>query len=478
MIPKKLQVRITQLPKESRVLIELVNSLYSAEIDQLKARIKQLEDQIAKNSSNSSKPPSSDEYNKKPKSSKPKTDKKPGGQKGHKGSTLNVSAKVDRIENHQVQCCQNCNKDLSGQQAERIEHRQEFEIPPMKMEVIQHQSEVKTCTCGCVNKAFPEGVNHPVQYGSNFKSLMVYLQDYQLLPYARTKELVKDLFGHAISTGSLYNFRKYSFDKLASFEEKLKKLLTVCVVAGFDETGLRVMAKRLWLHSCSTDKHAYYQVDEKRGSEAMDRIGILPDFKGVAIHDYWKSYYKYECEHGLCNAHLLRDLIFIEERFEQDWARQMIDLLLKMLSAKNKAIAKGRTKLSPSTLKRYQKRYDEIVRNGLKINPFKPPAKKTRGKPKKTPPLNLLERLQSRTADILRFLYDFKVCFDNNFSERDIRMMKVKQKISGCFRSLKGAQYFARVRSYIMTARKQQVNTFVALKSLFTYNAIVEMLTA
>ena len=214
MITKQLQDRIDRLPKESRVLVELIISTYSTEINRLKsaneclnARVKQLEDQIAKNSNNSSKPPSSDE-NRKPKSTRPKTDKKPGGQKGYKGSTLKRSDKVNRVENHQVHCCENCNKDLTGQEAERIERRQEFEIPVMKMEVIEHCGEVKTCTCGCVNKAFPEGVNYPVQYGSNFKGLMVYLQDYQLLPYGRTKEFVKDLFGHNISAGSLYNFRK------------------------------------------------------------------------------------------------------------------------------------------------------------------------------------------------------------------------------------------------------------------------------
>ena len=478
MIAKELQDRIDKLPEESRILIDMVISLYSTESDRLKQRIKQLEDQLSKNSSNSSKPPSSDGQNKKPKSSKPKTDKKPGGQNGHKGSTLQKSAEVDRVENHQVVICEQCNKDLNGQQSERIESRQEFEIPPMKMEVIEHRSEVKTCTCGCVNKTFPEGVNNPVQYGSNLKALVVYLQDYQLLPYARTKELIKDLLGHDISTGSLYNFRKKTFSQLASFEENLKKILTACFVVGFDETGFRVMQHLYWLHSCSTEKYAYYQVDTKRGSEAMDRIGILPGFKGIAVHDYWKSYYKYDCTHSLCNAHLLRDLIFIEEQYEQDWAREMIDLLLKMLSLRNKAISKGGTKLSQGTLKKYQKKFDEIVKAGLKLNPFKPPAKKTRGKAKKTPPLNLLERLQNKTADILRFFYDFKVPFDNNLSERDIRMMKVKQKISGCFRSLKGAQYFARVRSYIMTARKQQVNTFEALKSLFTDNAIADKLTS
>jgi len=205
LIPKQLKDRIDKLQEESRVLIELIISLFSAEIGRLNERIKHLEDQISKNSSNCSKPPSSDEYNKIPKSSKPKTDKKPGGQKGH---TLKMSAKVYKIENHPVIICEGCDKDLSKQQSERIERRQEFEIPPMKIEVTEHCSEVKTCTCGQVNKVFPKGVNHPVQYGSNLKSLVVYLQDYQLLPYGRTKELVKDLFGHNISTGSLYNFRK------------------------------------------------------------------------------------------------------------------------------------------------------------------------------------------------------------------------------------------------------------------------------
>jgi transposase len=265
---------------------------------------------------------------------------------------------------------------------------------------------------------------------------------------------------------------------LADFEERLKALLSLAVVAGFDETGIRIIAQRFWLHSCSTAHHAYYAVHTKRGQQAMDAIGILPQFKGVAVHDFWKSYYQYACRHGLCNAHLLRDLIFIKERFEQQWADELITLLLKMKAAKDKAVAKGKQALSAPTLYRYRKAYQAIVQKGLRINPFKPPDIKKRGRPKKTKPRNLLERLENYADDILRFLYDFKVPFDNNFSERDLRMMKVKQKISGCFRSFQGAEAFARIRSYIITARKQNINTFDALRDLFMDNSISLKLSA
>jgi len=210
----------------------------------------------------------------------------------------------------------------------------------------------------------------------------------------------------------------------------------------------------------------------------MDDINILPAFKGVAVHDFWKSYYHYECKHSLCNAHLLRDLIFIKERFKQSWAEDLINLLLKMKAAKQRAIDQGKSFLSKTTLNKYQKQYDLIVQNGFKKNPFKPPKKKTRGRYKKTPARNLLERLENYASDILRFLFNFRVPFDNNFSERDIRMMKVKQKISGCFRSLNGANIFTRIRSFIVTARKQNVNVFDALKNLFMDNSITYSLTS
>ena len=210
----------------------------------------------------------------------------------------------------------------------------------------------------------------------------------------------------------------------------------------------------------------------------MNAINILPYFKGVAVHDFWRSYYEYGCNHSLCNAHLLRDLIFIKERFEQDWADELINLLIKMKAAKQRAIDQGKLSLSKVTLKKYKEQYSLIIQEGFKENPFRPPKKKTAGRHKKTPARNLLERLNTYADDILRFLFDFSVPFDNNFSESDIRMMKVKQKISGCFRSLQGANIFTRIRSFIVTARKQKVNVFDALNNLFTDNSITFTLTS
>ena len=474
MLPKKLQNKIDKLPPETQTLFLAVVSFFEKKVATLEARVKELEDQQSKNSKNSSKPPSTDEFGKpSPKSLKPKTNRKVGGQKGHKGDTLKITTTPDKIVIHRVEKCEHCNKNLSDKLADDIRSRQVYDIPPLELKVTEHQQETKNCTCGHVNVApFPSGVNHYVQYGPNIKSMIVYLQDYQMLPYKRTKELVKDFFGHDISTGTLSNIRESAFNKLTTFQEHLKTLLTYCLVAGFDETGFRVMAKRLWLHSCSTTNHVYYEAHEKRGKIAMNKIGILPKFKGTAIHDFWKSYYTYTCKHGLCNAHILRELVFINERYEQDWAAKLITLILKIKAAKERAIVKGKSSFSSSTLYKYQKRYEAIIQEGINLNPFKPPAKKTRGRHKKTVPRNLLERLRDYSKDVLRFLFDFSVPFDNNFSERDLRMMKVKLKISGCFRSLNGAKFFARIRSYIMTARKQKVNVFEALTSLFMDNSV------
>lgn len=336
MLPKEIQDLLNVIPEDYRIVVRPILLLYEAKIEKLEGRIKELEDQLSKNSGNSSKPPSSDEFSKpSPRSLRKKTGRKVGGQKGHKGNTLSMVGNPDQTKAQRVFCCEHCQKDISAQPILSIEKRQVYDLPELKMMVTEYQSEVKACSCGHINKGgFPVGVNHYVQYGARVKGLLAYLQDYQLLPYDRTQELVKDLFGHQISTGTLYNIRQYAYGQLSDFEDQLKALLRHTPVAGFDETGLRVMTKRLWLHSCSTNDHAYYEVHTKRGQEAMDHIGILPHFKGIAIHDFWKSYYHYACEHGLCNAHILRELIFIKERFDQPWAEQLIELLLKMKAAK------------------------------------------------------------------------------------------------------------------------------------------------
>jgi transposase len=482
MLPKQIQDAISKLSPEAQLVIQVIVSYYESEIEvlttkiaELEAQVKELQDQLSKNSRNSSKPPFSDGYEKPaPKSRRKKSNRKPGGQKGHKGNNLKMVGAPDYVERHSVETCECCQKELSTQSAEAILRRQVYDLPPLAIEVTEHQAEVKTCSCGYVNKAdFPKWVSHYVQYGPNLKGLSTYMQDYQMLPYERLAEFIEDLFDHQISKGTLYNTRQTAYDRLADFEEKLKQALTLATVAGFDETGMRVMSKLCWLHSCSTDQYAYFQVHEKRGKTAMDEIGILPEFSGTAVHDFWKSYYAYACTHGLCNAHILRELTFIKERFEQSWAEELIELLLKMKAAKERAIQKGKKALSEATLYSYRRKYNAIVKRGLQINPLaNPPPKKKRGRKKKSKPRNLLERLRDYADDILRFFFDFNIPFDNNFSEQDLRMMKVKQKISGCFRSIQGADYFARIRSFIVTARKQGFNAFQALNDLFTHNQL------
>ncbi len=482
MLPKRLQKIVALLSFSIQELIAEISSYFEQQLAQKdacirekEARIQELEDQLCKNSQNSSKPPSTDSPYKdkpEPKNLRKKTKRQVGGQKGHKGRNLKMVENPNHKKEHKVTTCESCGEDLSGCKVQKICRRQVYDIPPLNVEVTEHRAEVKKCSCGHETRGtFPPGVNHYVQYGSKIRGFLVYLQNYQLLPYERSAELIADIFQHRLSTGTLNNTQKYAFEQLESFEEQLKALLTLATVAGFDETGFRVMAKCWWLHSCSTEDHAYYEVHQKRGNEAMDAIGILPNFEGIAIHDFWKSYLKYACTHGLCNAHLLRELKFIKERFKQDWAEDLATLLCKMKKARDRAVLKGKTTLSKQTLRKYQKRYDLIIQQGFKANPFTPPKEKKPGRVAKTKPLNLLERMRDFKNDIIRFLFDFQVPFDNNFSERDIRMMKLKQKISGCFRSKKGAQYFARIRSYIMTARKQGVNVFEALVDLFEHNS-------
>jgi transposase len=480
MLPEQIQHIISKLPLAIQMIIAHVVSFFKGELSKKDARIQELEDQLAKNSRNSSKPPSTDPTYEPPapKSRRRRTGKKRGGQKGHEGHTLKISDSPDEIIRHKVLNCEHCGSDLSTVPIDKQNRRQVYDIPPLKLMITEHQTEVKTCSCGCqTSSSFPVPVTRYVQYGARIKGLSLYLQNYQLLPYERSAELIADLFGHKMSIGTLYNVQKQAYEQLEAFEIDLKTLLTAAAIAGFDETGFRVLTKCWWLHSCSTNHHAYYEVHPKRGREAMNALGILPNFEGIAIHDFWKSYLTYSCTHGLCNAHLLRELTFIHERYEQKWAKDLSELLLNMKDEKEKAISQQQNSLAETMLKCFEQKYDDLVKQGLQLNPFVPPKpikgqKKKRGKPAKTKARNLLERLRDFKDDIIRFAKSFEVPFDNNFSERDIRMMKLKQKISGCFRSKKGAQFFARIRSFIMSARKQKVNAFKAVIDIFEQNRI------
>lgn len=455
------EVRIEQLQRENKELKEIIQLQKEA--------IQDLQDQLTKNSRNSNKPPSSD-GDRKPRTNslRRSSGKKNGGQKGHKGHTIELVENPDHIKMHEVKECKHCHISLEDKEPIGYEKRQVFDIPLIQMEVTEHRVEIKDCNhCGLQTKAeFPPEVTQPTQYGNCIKSLASYLNTYQLIPLERTSEIFEDVFGHPISEATVLQANELLFDCIEPATDMIKQQLIDSDVINNDETGLRVEGKLHWLHVIGSDTLTYYDVHEKRGKEAMDYIGILPEFNGVSIHDHWKPYFGYEnCEHGLCNGHHLRELKFIYEQYRQEWANELSNLLIE-IKEKVDETRPHKGHLDPPEIKEFEKRYDEIIEKGLKLNP--PPQRtKKRGRVKQTPPKNLLDRLKEHKKETLRFMYDFRVPFDNNQGERDIRMTKLKQKISGCFRTFEGAQRFCRIRGYISTVRKNECNVIDAIQDAF-----------
>lgn len=441
-------------------------------------RIKHLEDQLARNSRNSGKPPSSDGFNRPaPKSLREKSQRPTGGQPGHAGFTLALSDQPDRIVIHTVESCAHCGSSPEAMTCTGVEKRQVHDLPPRGLIVIEHQAETRLCACGCLNKAlFPPDINAPVQYGPGVKAAAVYLKNYQLLPYERTCELFADLFECPISEGTLANILAECSDRLEEPALQIKAQIAQAPVVHFDESGSRVDKKLWWVHVASTATATYYFIHPKRGSEAIDAIDILPGFLGRAIHDFWKPYFGYPCDHGLCNAHHLRELTFVHEEHHQPWAQSMIACLLAMKAVVDEARPHAST-LSHFQVRTFRRRYQAIIEDGYVQNPLEPSAwSKKRGPEKKTKPRNLLERLDKHRSKVQAFLTDFNVPFDNNQAERDIRMMKVQQKISGVFRSPEGAKAFCRIRSYISTARKNALGALEAIQRIFTGTPFVPVL--
>lgn len=453
-------------------VIALVEGLVE-QYNNLEARIQALENQAKKDSLNSSKPPSGDGFKKRTKSLRTKSKRQSGGQKGHPGSRLEWSEAVDERVTYRVEACAHCGTSLSAVTAGEHHRRQVHELPPLRLQVIEHQAEIKCCP-SCERQtqaAFPAEVCAPVQYGQGVKGLMVYLMGSQLLPSERTCDLFSDLFKCTVSEGTLYNARAKCFEQLAPVETQIKASIRRAAVGHFDETGLRVNSKLWWLHVACTDGLSYYFVHPKRGRVAMDEMAILPGFTGISVHDGWQSYAHYDCPHSLCNAHHLRELRFIVERYEQAWADEMMTLLIDIKTAVEVAEADGLIALPSDQLADFEQCYQLLLEDGLAVNPPPPvdeSVPKKRGRKKQNPPKNLLDRLIQHQRAVLAFMYDFRVPFDNNQAERDIRMMKLKQKISGCFRSDTGAKQFCRIRGYISTVRKQGLNVLDALTSAFT----------
>ena len=467
-LPSEEEIRAAIRQGEDAV-IALVSSLLQIIAIRV-ARIQALEDQLAKNSSNSGKPPSSDGL-KKPsrnRSLRKASGKKSGAQPGHPGHRLEMAEKPDRIERHPVHRCSHCQASLEDVPVDHIEKRQEYELPPMRLIVTEHQAEVKCCpSCGRVSLAdFPAGISQLTQYGPDFKALLTYLNQMHFIPLERVSEFCEDIFQHSVGEGTIVAANAHIAETVKPVNERTQQyLIETEETVHFDESGLRVNQKLNWIHSAGTQRATCYHVDPKRGQAGIDRAGILPQRTGKSMHDDWQAYYSYRnADHASCNAHHLRELAFLQERYPQGWEDEMAELLVTIKQAVEEAVALDRTSLSSEQIMAYEARYDDLLEQGLALNPRpeRPPGK--RGKIKQSPSKNLLDRLKDHKRAVLAFMYDFKVPFDNNLAERDIRMVKLKQKISGCLRSEDGAKVFCLIRGYLSTARKNDVSAFEALK--------------
>lgn len=452
-----------------KLTVELVTQLeaLTERIIALEAENVALRARLNTNSRNSGKPPSSDGPGVKPhpKSQRTSTGRKTGGQPGHSGHTLRLMDTPDEVQVHTPSHCQSCGQSLERAPVVRRERRQVLDIPPVRVRVVEHQAETKCCPgCGMeTTGAFPAGVDAPAQYGPGVATVAVYLNQEQLLPLERTCETMADLFGCPIAQGTVESAVATCHEQLAEVEAAIKGQVEGAEVAHFDETGLNVGGKTSWLHVASTSGLTFYAAHPQRGREALDDMGVLPGFQGTAVHDGWSAYWQYEdCQHALCNAHHLRELTFVAEQLEQGWAQELKELLLEIKQAVDEAREQGLSELAAETKRAFEARYDALLEAGLKMNPPPEPTGK-RGRPARGKAGNLVERLREHKGAVLAFMEDFAIPFDNNQAERDIRMVKVKEKISGCFRTMSGADRFCRIRGYISTLRKQRIPILSAL---------------
>lgn len=460
------------------LIVELITT-----INAMTVRLNALEAKLLKDSHNSSKPPSSDGLKRKPKSLR-QTGGKLGGQPGHPGKTLKRVTHPDHTVIHPIATrCDSCGCQISlNDIALSPETRQVIDLPPIRVEVTEHRIEVARCRCGKVHAAqFPAGVTQAAQYGAEVKAAAVYLTQYQQLPVDRTVQALHDLFGLSVSTGTVQNHIDEGASRLTPMVERINLAIQTAPVVHFDETSMHVGRAQQWLHSASTKMLTWYGAHLKRGKEALDSFGILPGFTGVAVHDGWKPYAYYDCVHALCNAHHLRELIFIAESTKQPWAEEMIALLRAAKVEADSSLALGKKRLGAKRIAHYLTRYQELLTQAWRINPQQerdPTRLDKRGGIKQTFTYNLLARLARYSDEVWRFMTDHRVPFDNNRAERDIRMPKLKQKISGCFRTTHGFESFCTIRSYLATLRKQEHPLFQALVLTFSGNVPQPCLSA
>lgn len=461
-----------ELPTDISALHDLIRELLSvnaaqqSRIEVLEEEVKELRAQLGSNSSNSHRPPSSDGYGKKPALPRGKKYKR-GGRQGHKGATLEMVSEPDHEIDLRPSVC-SCGQDLSELPHEALYARQVFDLPEPKLEVSQYQlygCQCPSCGAKCAGK-FPSGVSAPVQYGSGVKALSVLLNNSFNLPYGKIEQLFADLYGYSINASTLCQANAIAYEALAESEAIIQDRLCQEQVVHVDESGLRIGGKLQWLHSLSSQKLTHLFVHPNRGKEALEsEYSLLPRLTNWLVHDCWASYFPFtNVRHALCGAHILRELQALIDRGSH-WASQMHKLLIDLYHKTQKG-TKALARIRP-----FQQRFDRICYQADLEEP--PPIKGKRGKPKKSKGRNLLERLIKYQQAVFAFAIHPEVPFTNNLAERDIRPIKVKLKVAGCFRTNKGAQQYARIQAFISTARKNQRNSFKELKNALSGNTFL-----
>jgi len=439
-------------------------------MEEVLRRLGEVEGKLAKESHNSSKPPSSDGLGRKRASLRKRSEKKPGGQAGHPGHTLKI-VEPDEVVRHRPVVCQHCQHALDEVAGRVRERRQVHDLPEMRLRVCEHHVEEVPCpACGQQNVGrFPAEVMAPVQYGPNVQALAVYLHQGQFVPMARTCEVLDEVCGCALSQGTLLRWVQEASQRLVSTVEKIADWLSIARVQHGDETGVRIGGKLHWLHVNCTGWLTHVAWHQKRGRQAMDEIGSWPRFGGRAMHDRWASYDHYAQAHRLCGAHILRDCLYLAEQEQQAWAAEMADHLLAMHHAAQEWRLRGATCLPRMERDEWITHYFEILLSGYAAQPppVKAEANKRRGRQKQSAAKNLLDDLLRRADQVLAFLDDLALPFTNNQAERDLRMVKGQQKIAGTFRSDAGATAFCRIRSYLSTMHKQGHSMLAALAAVF-----------
>jgi transposase/uncharacterized coiled-coil protein SlyX len=469
--------RIPDLEATVAVQAAVIAELRAANAEQarliaaLQARVVELERRLGKDSSNSSKPPSSDGL-RKPSRAERRDDeqaarRRPGKQPGAPGAHLAQVAEPDEVVEHVPDRCGKCNAELADAPVVGVEARQVFDLPPPRLRVAEHRAQRRRCACGTATAAaFPDHVRAAACYGPGVRALVCYLCVHQHLPVDRAAQLLGDVLGAPLATGTLTSVVAEGAAGLAGFAEVVRQRLAAASVAHFDETGARVAGRLHWVHSASTSLLTLFTVHTKRGQQAMAAAGVLPGFAGVAVHDGWAPYRRFaHATHALCGAHLLRELDAIADEPGQGWAAGMAELLVDVKLVADRARTAGRARVDHDARVRLQGRYRRLLADGQAANP--PPQAAHRGRARRSPAANLLARLDRRRDEVLRSLDDTRVPFDNNQAERDLRMVKLQQKISGCWRTLAGAEAFLVLRSYLSTARKHGMNPLAVLRQLF-----------